>query len=894
MRLSDLEKEGIPRRVLDIWRGRQGESLLPVQRLAIRKGLLKEGRDGSAPPGMIISAPTSSGKSFCAELAAVRALTARRKTVMLFPLKSLAEEKYRRLKETFTPLGIKCLIVTGDHPENDAAFARGDYQLAVAIYEKFDLLLAADMDALKNIGLVVVDELQMIAEPGRGAVLERLLTRLVASTYKPTLVALSAVLGGQGATRLADWLGVELVEETTRPVDLIRGVAVEGSYRFRSYNSGEDGDEPFTVGEKGDSPEDTRLAGFINQVKTDGGSTLVFMKSRRDTVGLAFKLAAAVSWPPAQKALAALSDEEPSFLLRSLGQALGRGVAFHNSDLTPRQREVIEQAFIDKEVRVLFSTTTLAMGVNLPADTVYLETVKYTPGNYDSRPSLEPISRVEFDNMTGRAGRLDWKTDRPGRAIVLAESDFDRDILWENYIAPHEPEAVKSAFVSLPLEDWLLHFIACGLATGKTELKAVLGRTFYAISNEGIVFDIIPALNFLSENGLATVTGDAVAATVRGRAVVRAGLSVREGMHYQAHLDRAYPETLPGWTALALSSPFWVLPPGFLTRSEQAENLPLKRLYQHFEQVVGEIGFLLPEKPHHQPLSYRQAAALKALLLLDEWCRLVPAQRLEEQYQVHLGQIISLAETAAHLMTALAVLIEAEDRESLAATRLRDHAFSLRMGLPVSWQSAHRQLGDILNRADFSRFQQAGLKNLADLGNVSPEKLSGIICNDVKFKSLKEKVNLLKEEVDMQLTVSSNRRPLVMTGPEMIEIDGSFEQERYLVRINGFPVRLTGKSFKYFTKLAWSRLNLNSGWIYKEDIEVGFNQARYLYRMKNEINASLNMVWPVIENNRLGYYRLNVAPGKIKINRDNLKKHPDYEIRQLVTESDPVSSTAIN
>ena len=117
---------------------------------------------------------------------------------------------------------------------------------------------------------------------------------------------------------------------------------------------------------------------------------------------------------------------------------------------------------------------------------------------------------------------------------------------------------------------------------------------------------------------------------------------------------------------------------------------------------------------------------------------------------------------------------------------------------------------------------------------------------------------------------------------ESIEIDGASDRERYLVRINGFPVRLTGKSFKYFTKLAWSRLNRDSGWIYKEDIEIGFNQARYLYRMKGEISAGLNMSWPVIENNRLGYYRLKADPSKIRINVDNLKNHPDYEVRSLV------------
>ncbi|MBN1211945.1 MAG: hypothetical protein JXA92_05155, partial [candidate division Zixibacteria bacterium] len=203
-----------------------------------------------------------------------------------------------------------------------------------------------------------------------------------------------------------------------------------------------------------------------------------------------------------------------------------------------------------------------------------------------------------------------------------------------------------------------------------------------------------------------------------------------------------------------------------------------------------------------------------------------------------------------------------------------------------------KRLGDILNRADFSRLQKAGIESLAGLCNRPLEERSKIIKSEAKLKSLNNKIDLLKEEVNMQLAVSENR-PMVFSDPEIIEIDGSFDRERYLVRINGFPVRLTGKSFKYFTKLAWSRLNMDAGWIYKEDIEIGFNQARYLYRMKNEISASLNLDRPLIENNRLGYYRLNIEPGKIKINRDNLKKHPDYEIRQLVTESDD-ALTAVN
>ena len=133
--------------------------------------------------------------------------------------------------------------------------------------------------------------------------------------------------------------------------------------------------------------------------------------------------------------------------------------------------------------------------------------------------------------------------------------------------------------------------------------------------------------------------------------------------------------------------------------------------------------------------------------------------------------------------------------------------------------------------------------------------------------------------------------PAFTSKPESIVIDGTYERERYLVQINGFPVRLTGKSFKYFVKLAWSRMNRDSGWVYKEDIEMGFNQARYLYRMKNEISAGLNMDWPVFENNRLGYYRLKVEPAQISVNMDNLRNHPDYELSCMFSgqRSEPVN-----
>jgi helicase len=893
MRLSDLDKWGIPDRIIEAWRERQGESLLPVQSRAVRKGLLGEQKDSfeQHPVRMLISAPTSSGKSFCAEMAMVKALTRRRKTVVLVPLKSLAEHRHNLFQETYGGLGVKCLVVTGDHPENDKKFADGDYQIAVAIYEKFDLLLTAALDSLKNMGLVVVDEIQTVSEPGRGALLERLLTKIISSVYDPSLVSLSAVIGDSAcsAGQLAEWLGAVLVEETARPIDLVRGVAAEGTFCYRSYNSGLDGSEPFVKIEAAEEPFDA----FIQQIKSDVGSTLVFLKSRRETVDCAFRLAAAVGWPEAKSALENLSEEEPSFLVRSLRQALTRSVAFHNADLSPRQRAIIEQAFIDREVKVIFSTTTLALGVDLPADTVYLETVKYSSGEYNTRPALVPVTRAEFDNMTGRAGRLRDGNSKPGRAIVLADSDFDREILWENYIAPDRPESATSAFNSMPLEDWLLNMIVSGLISDVASMKNLFGKTFFACLNgEQKAPDFEASLAILSKRRLITTDGSQgkFSATSVGRATARSGLSAAQAVCFLDKLQSIHPRTFSGWVALALSASGWTLPPGTLTGFELSDNVPMKMLHQHFDYLLEEAGILLGDNYHREPLSYIKAAKLKAFLLLHDWSRLVAVQQLEERFQMHLGQIMALGETAAHLVSGLGLLVEASDNRTPMRDELGRHAFSLRFGMPSDLQQLYSHLGDILNRSDFSALCKAGVESVADLSGLSGEQLDKIIKEKNKPKSLKEKLKLLHEEAAMQSSaVTSNSRASVGSAlsvrPESVEIDGTFERERYLVIIDGFPVRLTGKSFKYFAKLAWSRLHRDAGWMYKEDIEVGFNQARYLYRMKNEVISVLSLSWPVFENNRLGYYRLNADPSAIHINIENLKTHPDYEVRSLAGET---------
>jgi helicase len=888
MRISDLEKFGIPKVVLDVWRTRQGETLLPVQQKAVRRRLLERDDDTGRSRNMIVTSPTSSGKSFVAEMAALKAVTERRKAVLLFPLKSLAEEKFRLLDESYSLLGIRTLIVTGDHNENDSDFVRGNFQIAVAIFEKFDQLLTARIDLLGSIGLVAVDELQMIAEPGRGAVLERLLTKIRASVYSPFILGLSAVIGEAGASRLAEWLDAEIVEESSRPVELMRGVAADGSLRIRGYNSGEEGLLPFEQIPNGDEG----LISFINQLKRESGSTLVFLKSRRDTVDLAFRLASSVNWPAAKEALAALESEEPSFLVRSLCQTLGRGVAFHNADLSSEQRSVVEEAFRRKAIRVLFSTTTLALGVNLPADTVYLETVKYNSGAYGGRPNLEPISRAEFDNMTGRAGRLSGQNKSSGKAVILADNDLEREILWNQYIADRECDEFKSAFESVPIDNWILHMVASRLARSEQDLENILLKTFRNTCGQVGGESLESGLERLAVDCLISrdETDGMLSVTASGKAAALAGLSCREAALFLRVIRDNPPQTVFGWMALAVRSPEWPIPPSILSWRERAENIPLKLLYQRFDHAMDEVNYLLPENHRRAPLEYRTAAVLKSLLVLDDWCRLTPVQRLEEQYQMHLGQIGSLAESVAHLVAGLALLVEATDNRSPIVEQLRQHAFSLRYGLPAEMQDLHLELAPMMRRHELAALWHAGISSIQALLEFPTDDLDRHLHDLKRLKWLKDKCEQLKQEVSMNAPYLASCQ-LLGPKPASIEVDGTYQGDRFLVKIDGFPIYLTGKSFKYFTKLAWARAHKDAGWIYKEDIEVGFNQARYLYRLKNEINTSLRSNWLIFENNRLGYYRLDIDPEKVSFNLENLRNHPDYEVQALVPPSKPAVAT---
>jgi helicase len=214
MKIRELAKLGFTSEIIDSWEHAGYKILLPVQEEAINKGVLDR-------TSLLITAPTSSGKTFVGEMTAVSHALQGKRTLYLVPFKAIAEEKYLDFIEKYSSasVGFIVLISDRDHRENDGDIQIGNYDIAILTYEKLSSLLVANASILDSCDCVVVDEIQMVMDPERGGDLELLLTKIKAVRHNTQIIALSAVLGDLNG--FDDWLGVDVIERIDRPVEFL-------------------------------------------------------------------------------------------------------------------------------------------------------------------------------------------------------------------------------------------------------------------------------------------------------------------------------------------------------------------------------------------------------------------------------------------------------------------------------------------------------------------------------------------------------------------------------------------------------------------------------------------------------------------------------------------------
>jgi replicative superfamily II helicase len=432
--VATLEAHGFPPALLASWAGTI-PSLNQLQIDAVNQYGLLRGEH------LVVSAPTSSGKTLVGELAALRGVLERKRAFFLLPLKALVNDKHKQFSSTYQDFGIRVIRATGEIADDIPALMRGHYDICLLTYEKFASLALAAPHLLEQVGTIVIDEAQMIADRSRGANLEFLLTLLRMrrqAGIEPQMIALSAVIGDTNG--LERWLGARLLRRLERPVPLDEGIVLaDGRFRYIDDKGAERTADPIITPEFRKGSSQDWIVPLVRKLVCEGKQVIVFRETKGAARGCANYLAEALGLPPAQAALGALPPTDLSLASTILRETLRRGVAFHTSDLDRDERLAIEGSFRapGSTVRVIAATTTLAMGVNTPAEAVVIAGLMH--------PGEQPYSVAEYKNIVGRAGRLGFA--ERGTSYLIAADHLEAHNAWGRYVKG-TPEDLRSRFVA--------------------------------------------------------------------------------------------------------------------------------------------------------------------------------------------------------------------------------------------------------------------------------------------------------------------------------------------------------------------------------------------------------------------------------------------------------------
>ncbi|CAL2231524.1 unnamed protein product [Prunus armeniaca] len=431
------------------------------QRLAIQAFLR-----GSS---VVVSAPTSSGKTLIAEAASVATVARGRRLFYTTPLKALSNQKFREFRETFGDDNVG--LLTGDSAVNK------DAQVLIMTTEILRNMLyqsvgmASSGDGLFHVDVIVLDEVHYLSDMYRGTVWEEI---VIYCPKKVQLICLSATVANPD--ELAGWIGqihgkTELVTSSRRPVPLTwhfstktsllplldktgkhmnRRLSVnylqlnasgtksykdDGSRRRSSRRRASEMSYDDSTGNMSRRPLSKNDINLIHRSQVPQiTDTLWHLKSRDMLPAIWFIFSrkgcdAAVQYvqdnnllddcemSEVQLALKRFRIKYPDAIRETAVKGLLQGVAAHHAGCLPLWKSFIEELFQRGLVKVVFATETLAAGINMPARTAIIASLsKRSDGG---RTQLSPN---ELFQMAGRAGRRG--IDERGH-VVLVQSPYE-------------------------------------------------------------------------------------------------------------------------------------------------------------------------------------------------------------------------------------------------------------------------------------------------------------------------------------------------------------------------------------------------------------------------------------------------------------------------------------
>jgi replicative superfamily II helicase len=425
---------------------------------------------------------------------------------------------------------------------------------------------------------------------------------------------------------------------------------------------------------------------------------------------------------------------------------VAENIIVHNS----AQRQIVEESFKKRQLKVISATPTLAAGVNLPARMVVISSYE----RYEVGYGRFPISVLEFKQMAGRAGRPQY--DEIGEAILISKTSDEQDYLMQSYVLAKPERLWSKLAVESLLRSHVLASIASGFTYSEQTLFEFFDKTFYAYQyGSHLIRPLVgKILLFLDKEGMVTLLGKTLEATDFGHRVSELYLDpvsaviIREGLN----------STSPILTELSLFHLVCHTPdmfPKYYPRRREIDELSL-----YVDLHADEFMFPIPNETENVDFE-TFLGEVKRARILEAWIDETSEDEIIGTYSFQPGDLFRLISTTDWLLHASSELGKILDRKEflpvISNLRVRVVKGVKSELLPlIKLESVGRVRGRILYNAGFKTIRdlkKAPLRQLVTLpliGRGVANKIKAQVGGFTKDEE-KKKLNVIREKEQTSL-----------------------------------------------------------------------------------------------------------------------------------------------
>ncbi|XP_063775818.1 helicase POLQ-like isoform X2 [Pseudophryne corroboree] len=748
---------GLPSKVGDLIEQYRGiKKLYDWQHTCLTLESLKQRKN------LIYSLPTSGGKTLVAEIVILQELLCRKKDVlMILPYVAIVQEKVRGLSS----FGVELEFLIEEYAGSKGRFPpikrRTKKSLYIATIEKGHSLVNSLIETgrISELGLVVVDELHMLNEGSRGAILEITLAKILYTSETTHIIGMSATLNN--VAELQQFLKADYYTDNFRPVELKEYVKL----RDCIYEVDNKAENNFTLSR----PLNYKYSSNMLRIDPDhiialvtevipNYSCLVFCPTKKNCENVAEMICKYLN-----KSYLSHRESEKKILIEDLKttgngticsvlkRTIPFGIAYHHSGLTSDERKLVEEAYSAGVLCLLTCTSTLAAGVNLPAKRVILR-APYVAKDF--------LKRAQYKQMIGRAGRAG--IDSSGESILIVQ-EKDRQMVQELVSKPLENCYSNLMYnCGKGFQSMLLSLVGLKIAETAKDIYNFACCTLFSVQQQHLcketsLWDITKeSLEYLVEKGLiCSKLGHETEQEIYE--VTRLGQATYKGSIDLSYCDVLYSDLRKGLEGLVLQNHFHLLylvtpydmvaqinPDWMIYFRQSADDRVVNRLY----------------------LSFILYALIKEL---DIWC-------VSAKFNMPRGFIQNLLSSSASFSSCVLHFCEELDEFWAYKALLLEVTKKLSYCVKSELIPLMEVTGVLESRA--RQLFNAGYTTLAHLANADPqvmvktiEHLSKRQANQIVCSAkmlLNEKAEALQEEVEELLRLPSDL-PELITGTEHLK-----------------------------------------------------------------------------------------------------------------------------